>query len=73
MTMTPGTLARVSAVVLGLFVMGASRVALACPTCAGDAGNNLTFLKLGALMCIVPFSIVGTVLWVLRHAPSEEQ
>jgi hypothetical protein len=73
MMLTRGKLARASSLISALLLMGVSRVALACPACAGDAGNNLIFLKLGALMCIVPFGIVGTVLWVLRHAPREER
>jgi hypothetical protein len=45
------------------------QIAMACPACVGDSGNNLTFLKLGALMSLVPFGIVAAVIWVLRQAP----
>jgi len=54
---------------LALALTAVPQLALACPACVGDAGNNYTFLKLGAVMSLVPFGIVGMVLWVLRQAP----
>jgi len=67
MTRAPRTRALVVAGALALL----PRVAAACPACVGDAGNNYTFLKLGALMSLVPFAIVAMVLRVLRQAPRE--
>jgi hypothetical protein len=61
-----------SAIVWAVLSVALPGEALACPVCAGDAGNNYTFLKLGALMSLVPFAIVGAILWVVRHAPRDE-
>ncbi len=47
--------------------MAASRVALACPAC--QSGRSLEFLKLGAILSLVPFGVVAMVIWVLRHEP----
>jgi hypothetical protein len=60
---------RTLALALGLALTALPRLAMACPACIGDSGNNYTFLKLGAVMSLVPFGIVAAVLWVLRQAP----
>jgi hypothetical protein len=44
-------------------------VAWACPACAGTGAQNAMFLKIGSLFVLVPFAVVGLVLYVLRHAP----
>jgi hypothetical protein len=65
---------RVRSVVVGaaaLAATAAARSAFACPTCVN--GRNLEYLKLGALLSIVPFAVVAMVLWVLRHAPRDER
>lgn len=58
---------RALACVAALLIVTASRVALACPAC--QSGRNIEFLKLGAMLSLVPFAVVAMVLWVLRHAP----
>ncbi len=47
-----------------------TEAALACPSCL--AGNNATYLKIGAILSLVPFAVVAVVLWVLRQAPEIE-
>jgi hypothetical protein len=44
-------------------------LAWACPACAGTETTNATFLKVGSLFVLLPFAIVGLVLYVLRNAP----
>ncbi len=55
---------------LALFVV--ARDALACPTCMSGNDKNVLFLKVGALLSLVPFAVVAVVLWVLRKASREE-
>jgi hypothetical protein len=57
--------------VVSIVASAITRSALACPECL--TGRNVDFLKLGALLSLVPFAVVGMVLWVLRHAPREER
>jgi hypothetical protein len=54
---------------LGWLATSGLRVASACPACAGSDGRNIAFLKIGSLFVLVPFLVVGLVLYVLRQAP----
>ena len=47
----------------------APAVVLACPACLGADQKNASFLKLGSLFVLVPFAVVGLVMFVLRQAP----
>jgi hypothetical protein len=60
------------ATLVALLVLAGERAALACPTCQSGT-RNLEFLKLGALLSLVPFAVVAMVLWVLRQAPREDE
>jgi hypothetical protein len=44
-------------------------LAWACPACLGSDTRNAMFLKVGSLFVLLPFLVVGLVLYVLRHAP----
>jgi len=44
-------------------------LAWACPACAGSDTRNAMFLKVGAFFVVVPFLVVGLVMYVLRQAP----
>lgn len=49
------------------------RLALACPACAGTEVRNAMFLRVGSLFVLVPFLVVGLVLYVLRQAPERNR
>jgi len=59
----------VSFLVASAMAMAWPAVAWACPACAGTSTENTMFLKIGSLFVLVPFAVVGLVLYVLRHAP----
>jgi predicted branched-subunit amino acid permease len=56
-----------------LLVTGATHVAWACPACLGADAKNASFLKIGGLFVLLPFFVVGLVLYVLRNAPERER
>jgi len=62
-------LARGVAAFAGWAVASAPAVVLACPACLGADQKNAAFLKLGSLFVLVPFVVVGLVMFVLRQAP----
>jgi hypothetical protein len=45
------------------------KLALACPACIGTDTRNAMFLRVGSLFVLIPFAVVGLVLYVLRQAP----
>jgi hypothetical protein len=49
------------------------KLALACPACAGSEVRNAMFLRVGSLFVLVPFLVVGLVLYVLRQAPERDR
>jgi hypothetical protein len=49
------------------------RLAVACPACVGTSERNAGFLKIGSLFVLVPFLVVGLVLYVLRQAPERDR
>lgn len=49
------------------------RLAWACPACLGADEKNASFLKIGSLFVLLPFAVVGLVLYVLRQAPERER
>jgi hypothetical protein len=49
------------------------KLALACPACAGTETRNAMFLRVGSLFVLVPFLVVGVVLYVLRQAPERDR